>query len=261
MQTNPPRIDATAFDCPHCGAYTTQYWHDLYARSKDTDSPTPWIATEKRKLEILRDPDFPDDEKEGMEAYFDRMLTGLVQLDNIESKTAYLGVENLNLSKCFNCRKISVWVFDRLVFPKTETSISPNQDLPEEIIRDFEEARRIVNESPRGAAALLRLCVQKLCKHLGESGKNIDKDIGSLVSKGLNPLVQKALDVVRVIGNESVHPGELDLRDDKQTAIQLFGLINSICDQMISHPKSVQALYDMLPEGKREGIETRDKTK
>jgi hypothetical protein len=125
-------------------------------------------------------------------------------------------------------------------------------------LRDFQEAREIVNSSPRGAAALLRLCVQKLCKHLGEQGKNIDDDIASLVKKRLDPLVQKSLDIVRVIGNEAVHPGVLDLRDDRDTALRLFELINSIADQMISHPKNVTDLYEKLPENKRKRIEERD---
>ena len=135
----------------------------------------------------------------------------------------------------------------------------PNQDLPDDIILDFEEARNIVNFSPRGAAALLRLAVQKLCKFLGETGKNIDDDIAGLVSKGLNPLVQKSLDIVRVIGNEAVHPGTIDLNDNKDTAIQLFGLINSIADQMITHPKTIETLYQQLPESKRNAIEDRNK--
>ncbi len=103
----------------------------------------------------------------------------------------------------------------------------PNPDLPDHIIRDYEEARGILRDSPRGAAALLRLCVQKLCMHLGEKGKNIDDDIASLVSKGLNPLVQKSLDIVRVIGNEAVHPGVIDLNDDRDTASQLLILITN----------------------------------
>jgi hypothetical protein len=132
--------------------------------------------------------------------------------------------------------------------------------LPDEIIHDFEEARSILGESPRGAAALLRLCIQKLCVHLGEKGKNIDDDIAILVKKGLNPLVQKSLDIVRVIGNESVHPGVINLKDDRDIAFDLLVLINSITDQMITHPKNVEALYKKLPEGKRKAIEKRDAT-
>ena len=125
-------------------------------------------------------------------------------------------------------------------------------------MRDFEEAREIANSSPRGAAALLRLCVQKLCTHLGEKGKNINDDIASLVRKGLNPKIQQSLDIVRVIGNEAVHPGELDLKDDRETALLLFEIVNSIADQMISHPKTVRDMYARLPEDKRKDIEARD---
>ena len=76
--------------------------------------------------------------------------------------------------------------------------------------------------------------------------------------KGLNPLVQKSLDVVRVVGNEAVHPGSIDLRDDRDTALQLLNLVNLIADQMITHPKAVHSMYEMLPEGKRAAIEQRN---
>jgi hypothetical protein len=151
-----------------------------------------------------------------------------------------------------------VWVHDRLLFPAQKIGVSPNADLPPEVIRDFEEARKIADASPRGAAALLRLCIQKLCLHLGEKGKDLDEDIGNLVKKGLSPLVQKSLDVVRVIGNEAVHPGVLDLKDDRNTVTTLFQLLNVIADQMISHPKTVQTMYEKLPETKRKAIEKRD---
>jgi hypothetical protein len=97
-----------------------------------------------------------------------------------------------------------------------------------------------------------------LCVHLGETGKNINSDIAALVKKGLNPKIQKSLDIVRVIGNESVHPGTIDVQDEPQTAAQLATLINLIVDEMITRPQLVDELYAKLPEAKREEIKKRD---
>lgn len=116
-----------------------------------------------------------------------------------------------------------------------------------------------MGSSPRGAAALLRLCIQKLCKHLGESGENLNNDIASLVKKGLNPTIQKCLDTVRVIGNEAVHPGVLDLTDKADTVVSLFFLVNMVADAMITQPKTIGSLYESLPANKRDQIEQRDK--
>jgi hypothetical protein len=64
---------------------------------------------------------------------------------------------------------------------------------------------------------------------------------------------------VRVIGNEAVHHGVMDLKDDRDTALQLFELVNSIADQMISHPQKIKTMYLKLPEAKRDAIAKRDK--
>ncbi|WP_028590347.1 DUF4145 domain-containing protein [Paenibacillus massiliensis] len=168
-------------------------------------------------------------------------------------------LEEFNVSRCSHCTQFSLWNNEVLIVPMAISAPMPHTDMPETIISDYSEARSIVSRSPRGAAALLRLALQKLMIELGESGKDINKDIGSLVSKGLPEEIQQALDIVRVVGNESVHPGELDLRDNQEVALQLFELINFIIEERISRKKRISSLFSTLPEGKRKGIEDRDK--
>ena len=147
----------------------------------------------------------------------------------------------------------------KLLYPLTSPAPTPSEDMPEEIRTHYQEAREILNASPRGAAALLRLCVQKLMPLLGEKGKNINDDIAALVKKGLPVEIQQALDSLRVIGNEAVHPGTIDLNDDKETALALFGLLNLIIETMITQPKKINEIYNKLPADKRAAIQQRDK--
>jgi len=162
------------------------------------------------------------------------------------------------LSKCESCGEPTIWHGDTIIYPFHSIAESPNLDLPEEIRADFEEARTIANLSPRGAAALLRLAIQKLCAHLGQSGKNINGDIAALVSAGLPAKVQQALDAVRVIGNDAVHPGTIDLRDDLDTVNKLFRLVNFIAHKTITEPREVDEIYNGLPADKLAGIAKRD---
>jgi Domain of unknown function (DUF4145) len=169
--------------------------------------------------------------------------------------------QGFRFSSCARCFKQTIWLYDKMLYPAISTAPTAPIDLPEDIKGDYEEARTIVELSPRGASALLRLAIQKLCKHLGEPGKNINDDIASLVKKGLPVQVQQALDIVRVVGNNAVHPGQLDLKDDKETATQLFWLVNLIVEVMITQPKHVNMLYQMVvPESQRLAIQRRDGT-
>ena len=164
-----------------------------------------------------------------------------------------------SVSKCSNCGNYSLWANEKMVYPLTGNVEMANPDLPEDIKNDYNEAKNIVNISPRGAAALLRLAVQKLCIHLGEKGKNINDDIESLVKKGLPQTMQQALDSVRVIGNNAVHPGTIDLNDNIEVSYALFGFVNIICEMLISQPKKVKEYYEKhIPEGVRKKIEERD---
>lgn len=168
-------------------------------------------------------------------------------------------IEELGTASCSHCEGYSLWHFEKMIYPEDSGVPLPNPDLQEDIKQDYSEARGIVNKSPRGAAALLRLCIQKLCQQLGEAGKNINDDIASLVKKGLSPMIQQALDFVRVIGNNAVHPGQIDLKDDRDIAMKLFDLINRIAEVMITQPKETAKLYETLPESYKQQVEKRDK--
>lgn len=132
---------------------------------------------------------------------------------------------------CEQCQNISLWSMTDLehgighiVYPITSNAPLPDEGMPNNVSEVYEEARQVCPYSPRSACALLRLCLQMLCKHLNKPGKNINSDIGSLVEDGLPQRLQQILDIVRVVGNNAVHPGEINLEgeDGAEMAYKLF---------------------------------------
>ena len=172
------------------------------------------------------------------------------------------GKEYLNelyIAKCVNCGKKIIWINKNYVYPDIIAE-EPNSDMPESVKQLYNEAGLIYNNSPRAACALLRLAIDRLCNELGETDRDINKNIGSLVKKGLPQSVQQALDVVRVVGNKAVHPGMISFDvDDKNTATMLMRLLNIITERMITEPKEIESLYEDLPESVKESITKRDK--
>ncbi|QGA37571.1 DUF4145 domain-containing protein [Burkholderia glumae] len=215
-----PAFGKTAFTCPNCGAFSAMTWQDFFTK-----------------------------------------ISGL----------SY-SATNFRQSTCNACHREAIWAEDisqfgdtriptgtgKMLYPPKMTAPLAHEHMPEVCLLDFEEARSISQTSPRGAAALLRLCVQKLCKELGEPGDNINDDIGSLVKKGLPPSIQQALDTVRVIGNEAVHPGVMSTDDHAEQVNALFELINFIVDRMIAEPLAIKAIYEKLPDAKLKAIAKRD---
>lgn len=167
-------------------------------------------------------------------------------------------VEGLSAAFCSQCKQYSVWWYGTMIHPKTTSVEAPSNDLPVDVKQDYEEAAQIVQQSPRAAAALLRLAMQKLCVHLGGTGENLNADIANLVKKGLPQRVQQMLDTVRVVGNHSVHAGVIDLNDSPQTAEALFKLVNIVAEKMITEPNEIDAIYGSLPEKDKEQIAKRD---
>lgn len=166
---------------------------------------------------------------------------------------------NFSVATCSACGDISIWIQKEIVYPKQTPVATPNLDMEQEIQDLYIEASTIVVDSPKGATALLRLALQLLLKQLGKSGNNINNDIKELVSEGLSPKIQQALDLLRVVGNNAVHPGQIDLEDGRDIALKLFHVLNFIADEMITKPKELDLLYsDVVPEETKKHINERD---
>ncbi|MFZ5353442.1 MAG: DUF4145 domain-containing protein [Bacillota bacterium] len=201
-------------------------------------------------------------------AYSHQKWRLIIEAKNMLGSTYHdsIHVNNTYICTCEKCKKHSIWIYQnnqvvRMVYPLVCTAPLASPDMPKDCINDYNEARNIFTFSPKASAALLRLVLQKLCINLGEEGKHLNTDIANLIKNGLPPSTQKAFDIVRVVGNNAVHPGEICIDDNEEIAFMLFKLINIIVEYMITRPKEIDDLYDILPEEVRNGIEKRDRKK
>ena len=157
--------------------------------------------------------------------------------DHAYMEPIHIDETQVEFSICSHCNNATFWLAEKIIFPPTRVSPPPNSDLPASVQKVYTEAADIASQSPRAACALLRLAIERLLEHIGEKG-NINNMIKNLVEKGLDKRIQKALDIVRVTGNNAVHPGEIDF-DDSTNVSSLFELINFITDELITRPKEL----------------------
>lgn len=173
---------------------------------------------------------------------------------------------------CYKCQKKSLWRKEMhadplvgvknggfMIYPDTGNAPFPVEDMPEDVKADYMEAASIFSKSHRGGAALLRLALQKLLKHLGKEGKNINDDIRELAGDGSLPAkVIQVADTLRITGNNAVHPGTMSDEDFDDVAEKMFDLINFIVRKAITEPKELDELYLKTPESARKSAESQD---
>ena len=214
----PPVLGKGEYHCPHCNVYAKQFYAHLFAM------------------------------------YNPSGISLVDQQDKFNEPLPKKWV----VTKCQRCENVAVWLDGNRIYPRKMIAPLPNSDMDDQIKADYIEAGTVFSDSPRAAAALLRLALQKLCKQLGEKGENINEDIKELVAKGLNPLVQKSLDALRITGNNAVHPGEINLEEEPEKVLKLFELLNFIANKMITEPREIESFYSALPEGARDAVKKRD---
>ena len=219
----PPQLGKANFHCSSCGVYSEQAWSPLSATGS---------VYSGRVREL------------GLELVFEESI-----------------VDDYVLSRCRHCRATSIWHGERLLYPRQLPVEPPHPDLSKKVQQLYLEAANVFPYSTRSAAALMRLALQIFLKDIGESGTNINTDIGSLVSKGVEKSTQKALDAIRIFGNNSVHPGQINPDEDSMFVQQMFALINFVATKLIAQEKEIESIYSNLPVPKKEQIEKRDQGK
>jgi len=186
---------------------------------------------------------------------------------NLETwnKFSWQGLNGINLSddfvvsKCAHCDRVTIWFEEAILYPRLITVEDANEDMPSDVKALYGESAQVLSISPRAAAALLRLGLQLLLGEVGGEGKNINADIKTIVASGVEPQTQKALDIIRVFGNNAAHPGEIQLDEDVQLVTSMYGMMNFITDRLISQKRQIDTMFDSLPEGVKAQIEDRDK--
>lgn len=244
-----PKHFETNFICPHCKITAQQDWTNNYTMSKYLVELYSHAFYDYRKS-------ISDYQQKAIESYLSKME------NSIGSYFRGLLPEELSISHCKTCNKVALWIEKEMVYPNVSIVTEANPDLSEEIKSLYNEAALILSLSPKGATALLRLSLQKLLVQIGKSGKNINADIKELVAQGLSPKIQQALDLLRVAGNNAVHPGQIDFEDSPDVAKSLFKVLNLIAEEMISKPKEIEGLYgEIVPDETKLHIKQRDEKK
>lgn len=169
-----------------------------------------------------------------------------------------LVVEGMKMARCGACGQLSLWVDQRLAWPMELVGDDPHPDMPEDARTLYVEAQSVAALSPSSAAALQRRALQTLVDALVPEKGDLHHKIGRLVEKGISSQTQKAMDIVRVFGNNGVHPGEINLDEAKSLIPGLFKLMNLVVEEVIANPRRVSDLYIALPRGALAAIEGRD---
>lgn len=243
-----PEYGNKKFQCPHCNTVASQEW---FTANNAGNTATGIV----QHLYLNYRPQIDD--------YAQRQIVSfLKEIDGGFKNNFYSFVpKGFSVATCSSCEDFTLWVNKEIVYPKKTTLPPPNEDLNEDIKSLYLEASSILIDSPKGATALLRLALQTLLEQVGKSGKNINNDIKALVAEGMSPKIQQALDLLRVIGNNAVHPGQINLDDNAEIAQKLFGILNFIAEELITKPKELEDLYaDLIPPDTQDHIKQRDGT-
>ena len=141
-----------------------------------------------------------------------------------------------------------------LLYPNPLEAPLPSEDMPEAIQKIYNEARAVLPHSPSASCLLLRKALETLlCQTLQKEKGNLDTLINDFFKKYdyLTQHLKPAFEAIRIYGNDGGHYRELDLSDDKETALTLCNCLNHIIASTITHPRTAQNLLVKNPKAEK----------
>src|SRR4051812_43900037 len=190
-----PAIDQVAFTCPHCDVLARQFWFSVHADPLKSDEK-PIVATAET-VKTLTFGDIEEAERDRKLKWAEQMASGRPFLE-VHREFRNRDVQNVSICYCFSCNEMCLWVYDQLVWPTRAGGRELEPVAPPDVRRECEETSQTLEASPRGAVALLRLAIEKLCKDLGVSDERLNDDLAFLIREDVDARVQKVLDAARI---------------------------------------------------------------
>jgi hypothetical protein len=221
-----PRLGAEAFSCPHCNAVAHQDWYALFLkreRAAEVGVLTPEAAPVATPVRAESERDSMTERGQLVERLKKNELTYAYQTSPIGLKVKMV---NLHVSHCQTCNGFTLWVGGRPVFPINVDKVSA--PLVEE---DFEEAAAILTKSPRGAVALMRVCIQKVLPLLKHNGSGPSEYNTEVMRKGLEVEIQEAMEVLQVLRSDPLQLTNFDSQEDKEVAFRFINSLKAILER------------------------------
>ncbi|MCU4843750.1 DUF4145 domain-containing protein [Bacillus cereus] len=219
------------FTCPHCFQISSHRWQFVYGPLGTT-------------------PNFRSTTPEKPKHPFNDDLSGIIK------------------TTCSKCDVPTYWLKSKngealQVYPSNSSNYpQPHVDMPDHIKKTFIEAGSVMHLSLGSSAALSRLTLENLLKHLGYEKGSLNDKIGKVITDGkVNSNVAKMLDIIRTFGNSGAHSGIINLDESPEIPKFLLELINLVVEHMITLPNKVDTMFDTIPPGIRASIEKRDSVK
>ena len=169
--------------------------------------------------------------------------------------------------ECNNCNFKRIVYFNNCKFdiPKTIYPILPDGKplpdcMPEDLRKDFDEARLIVNYSVRCAVGLLRICGEKLCNFMADKyipDENIKKkikdkmlgdkikDISELREKYFSFIDKECIEQLKVVqnaGNRNLHANLILDEYTKKDFNTLCTIITAICNTIATKEENAKRI-------------------
>lgn len=210
-----PIFGEKAFNCPHCGAYSTAMWDKYYSHNS-------FVEKGEKEVEGYR---FYD----SLCAHCNRSMIWYVK-----DKQA----------RIFFPRDVAIAPEENM--PDKVREIYEEASM---VLRDSPRASCALLRL--ALQELMRYLKENIDGYSGLKIENLNQDIKEVINIGNfhqaeKEMIEEAMNSVRLIGNRAVHPSELDINDNPEIANILFEMINFIVGEIITKPKELQEKLNKL---------------